>query len=363
MGACATAPKEIEYKNPNGSKNEQSDSKSIDGAINDNINTSSVFSNSNQSQNTTGFATDSKEEKKQLNVDIDDFPEDLSAFEQYLNLEPCHDSTYKMCPAIKRILYCLKYYKSLNITNVPQNKAKFEEFMHQTYNTKIIDDFYHLCQCHQHELQAVEQYGIDNGLTECDLAICMFAGRHYRANDNHGKDDKTENNVYFDIIDSLHFYIHHLYQTSFRFLANTPNDNDYIEAEDDEKNNAPYFDRDFARIHENIKKARATTQRFARMAQNQTKFAIKTDDQHGDNLAEDHESGSTYLDGVFEQLLLQNVDDHCIAKLKAYIMEEKYDTESLDMDIEIKSGNISNHIQNQQCMDAIIAMFKDSRCM
>ena len=60
------------------------------------------------------------------------------------------------------------------------------------------------------------------------LMIVILHGYSYNDNDNNNMDiSDPKFNFYIDIVDSLHFYIHHLYNTGFRLLPGS-NDKDIL---------------------------------------------------------------------------------------------------------------------------------------
>ena len=54
-----------------------------------------------------------------------------------------------------------------------------------------------------------------------------------------------------------------------------------------------------------------------------------------------------------------------IDNLKQYVIDNEYDTEGLEMDLQINdgNGNISKYINDKNCVDNIISMFDQSRSM
>ena len=60
---------------------------------------------------------------------------------------------------------------------------------------------------------------------------------------------------------------------------------------------------------------------------------------------------------------MRNIENKYINQLHEYIEDEDYCTESLDEDLLINKGNISQLIEDDICFDALSNMFKKSRCM
>ena len=60
-----------------------------------------------------------------------------------------------------------------------------------------------------------------------------------------------------------------------------------------------------------------------------------------------------------------NIKNETIKKLKKYIFLQEFDTESVNIDIQINNGNanIDKNINDKQCIHAIITKFDKSRRM
>ena len=143
-----------------------------------------------------------------------------------------------------------------------------------------------------------------------------------------------------------------------------------MENMDEIKHKSEYFDLQFARIHNKIRKSSEKTRRFSRISSATNKFTITNfvcidEKNHMDN-AQGYDNGDdTYLDSIFDELSNKGIDFEVINELKKYIIFEEYDTESVEFDMQIKNGNgnISNHINNKKCIDCIIEMFHEAHCM
>ena len=296
-----------------------------------------------------------------------DVPFDLSIFNN-AEIKQCSLSmNFQDCMSIKRLLCGLQYYTSLDIKNNSKNKDIFIHFMKEVYKSLILDDFYHLIQIHQQQLHDIKQYAVNNklGPKKCDIMICNFSSRHHKSDDNlsamvsNYAQDKYLN-FHIEIMDSLHFYIFHLYETSFRIIQQ-----DVGIQEDD--NTVECFDANFSRINKIVENSRATTARFSRISNKSNKFTIGLNDRYNDTEYDQNDGDKfrTYIDLLISDLYMKDINKGDVYSLDIFIKQQEYDTDSLEMDMQIDNGNgnILKAIKNRKIVDAVIARFKQSRGM
>ena len=150
------------------------------------------------------------------------FKFDLSIFNEVtVSLIKDRDHSYLKCVATQRLLVSLKYYSQLDIKNNQENHEIFCNFMDEIYQHQIHDDYHHFIRFHQNELQAITSFAINNyGFTKCDLSTCHYSDRHFRTNSASSQitsnDPIKYSNIYIETMDSFHFYLMHLYESSFR---------------------------------------------------------------------------------------------------------------------------------------------------
>ena len=180
-----------------------------------------------------------------------------------------------VCARIERLLSSLKYYDQLNASNHENGKQLFCDFMDTIYESKIFDDFYHLTKCHQKDLIDIKDLAISQyKMTKCELSNCNHSDRHFRVRTDHIYNNDKKNNIdddkywklHQETMDTLHFYVFHLYQGG---LRHTPNETEIIQ---DGDNISPYFDAVFQRICVYVKRSRGSADRFNRLHGN--KFDI-----------------------------------------------------------------------------------------
>ena len=63
-------------------------------------------------------------------------------------------------------------------------------------------------------------------------------------------------------------------------------------------------------------------------------------------------------------MLVTQTNNYYMTKLQNYVSEQHFDTESMDLDLQIQAGgNIENTIENEQCINYIKEMFKNTNSM
>ena len=291
---------------------------------------------------------------------------DMTIFENIQQKGEPNCREFKSCIAINRLLSSLRYYQSLELQTSIDHQEIFTSFANEVYRHPIlIQDFHHFQKEHDEQLQHIMEYAIANGLsTKCNINTCNYASRHYRVKDSKKHHVRMDPNLrfYADSLDSFHFYLFHLRQIGLRCInINSANDND--------ANHNEYkisYDPEFAQFRDDISSTQDSSERFNRVSPG-NKFDIKINDQFQDQQneqEEDHDSENniTYLDSMIDDLHHQNVDEAIVSKLVLYLIREKYDTESVDLDLKIKPGNIANYLSNdEKCLIAVVEKFTKSR--
>ena len=99
--------------------------------------------------------------------------------DQYLNT---HNKCryHVQCPSLLRIAAGLKYYSLLNPAKNLHQQYIFTNFTTTIY-TNILDDYIHLIQHHQHQIEDIQKEFIQNrGFTKCNIKSCNYTSRHHR---------------------------------------------------------------------------------------------------------------------------------------------------------------------------------------
>ena len=165
---------------------------------------------------------------------------DTTIFEH--NIQPPTDYHHEpeTCVSLQRLLTTLYY-------NTITNQKLFYEFMDTIYKQQIHDDYYHLILFHQRqltEIRSIMTSSLYQLKSTCQLSRCEFSNRHLRMiRDNVHQDVDISS----DTIDSIHFYLYHLYDVNLRNSANSN------AMKVDENTTNDYFDTDFFRIRNMVK--------------------------------------------------------------------------------------------------------------
>ena len=285
---------------------------------------------------------------------------DMSIF---LNQQPLknNDHSYQDCIAISRLLVSLKYYSDLNPHENHENRAIFENFTNEVYKNQIIDDYCHLQKYHNKEIQEILKQLQSNGQSiECDIKSCNFTSRHHRINDKEAINDTSDPSdpyygVYCDIMDSLHYYINHLFDAGLRCHSiEGIHDDDKKQDDDDddtEEINFDLYDETFAKILKETSSTKTASNKFPRLSMNK-KFNIKIHNEY-------QEKHITYLDQFFNHLYSNKAHHYQIQKLKEWMVDNGYDSESMNMDLKIddaKGGNIRRYINDDAKFATIMSI-------
>ena len=303
----------------------------------------------------------SKEEKQKDSSSID-----LSLFKN--DTKPsssCKD--FKSCISMNRLLLILQYNTLLKPLQNTENKEIFVKFMKEVYKQQIIDDIHHFTHRHGGQLQEIMEYSHQQyQFIHCELNQCAFASRHYRVSDNNNNNHSNDDRYfafYQDIVDSFHYYLHHLFHAGFRIKI-IDNDIDAQHVDDTKCDHDEYYDRDFAKRNKVMSNTRQSTQRFNRISSDSaSKFKIQSDQEQTADIEQKTGDEITYLDRVYENLRQIKVNTHDIQRLLQFVSNEQYDTESVDIDLQINNGhgNIAKFINNKEIINAMMTQFNRAR--
>ena len=213
---------------------------------------------------------------------------DLSIFKEDHDdeIENCQaindgDEALKKCIRLRRLMCSLKYYELLDTINNKQDKDIFLNFMTGIY-TDYLDHFTHFITMHQHQLQDINNALITEStysFKPCNVQKCKFTQR-YNGNNEQKKSNKENAadykfRFYQESMDSLHFYLYHLFDCGLRAVPSAPNDEELKNDDDDNNNikNGDCFDAEFSRINKTINDRKHITEQFDRF-EVKTKFSL-----------------------------------------------------------------------------------------
>ena len=298
---------------------------------------------------------------------------DLSVFNQQQQQEAACNNDFKSCECIKRVLTALQHYSLLDLHSNKDHQIIFNNFLNTVYSpSDLIMDFFHFKNIHDQEIQQIMVYALDYfKFPLCDVESCLFSSRLYRVNEAAAilnifdSDDKTSSlPVVISLLDSIHHYIFHLSVCGLRDFQDKDSDNKANEDQGDE-----YHDAEFAVMNKRILSTRPKTQKFSRLSAVK-KFSINIkNNNNNDDLKEESDGDViTYLDTIYMLLEKEGVNKKIISNLKNFVINEQFDTESMDLDLKIddndgNGGNIERTIKNDQCIKCIKNMFTKSTRM
>ena len=299
---------------------------------------------------------------------------DLTVFNEIYTLnQNCFN--HKSCVAIYRLLISLRYYSSFNLNSNQDDQNLFINFINEVYKHHLlIQDFHHLQNLHGEHINDIMEYNQNKKfLTECTIQSCNFASRHYRIMVENSSNDKICTNtrdpylnIYCDTMDSLHYYLCHLFQAGLRYDRNSGKNMDLSSKDNQQIDFDNCYDAEFERIGNSISKTQKASNRFKRISSG-TKFNIEVNEDVIQDMASDDEEndGITYIDSVFNQLVDHNIDQQVWTRLMKYLKIQEFDTESMDLDLKMMTtGNISEYmVDHQDCLNFIFSMFNQSPCV
>eukprot|EP01084_Bolivina_argentea_P136621 240611_1 len=229
------------------------------------------------------------------------------------------------------------------------HQKTFDEFINEIY-IEILNDYIHLHKVHSHQLQIINEI-----LPDCVIDNCQYCCRHHQTDINRNNDNPSLN-FYSNMMDSVHFYLYHCFDVGLRTKTlNAPNKIEEREEKKDDK----YFDEAFARINRRILETQRITKSFPRLSNTKNnKFNLVMNDEQIDDESNDN---NTNLDDIYEHLENHKVQENYIMKLKEFIENQEYDTNSCEYDLDINNGNIATHIQNNKCVETIKGLFKAAK--
>jgi len=261
----------------------------------------------------------------------------MNAFRDAIFEEHCGDK----CLSVLRIVYSLRHYHLLLKAKkkVDNDRTLFIEWCDSVYTAALLlDDYVHVMSKHN-DITSLSAMARQIKCPCSGAAECEWTGRHFRGRGR----DKAEKNAesvhfYIELMDTLHFNIFHLKEVGLRIdVADAKTD---AKAEDDDEDTL--VDAEMLRIRDIIKLKREQYT-FDRMDSADTnKFTI-VGTQKG---VKDDEEGNNQLmmEGMLEFI---NADVAGAELLKRYVVRENYDSESVEIEVNlfIDRGAQSNLLQ------------------
>ena len=258
------------------------------------------------------------------------------------------------CDALKRLISVVTYCSKFDLINNENDQHIFSNFISNLYKD-FLNDYIHLIDKHCNQLQKINDRLKRNKMNICNLETCIYSQRHNNdENYNNNKVDQDDNSLisfYIATIDSLHFYLFHLFECGLRVADGTKYQ------QNDNKENEGNVDLRFSTISDQISQCRKTTETFARF-QNNYKFNIQVENKS------DH-YGVTFMDALIEYLSNNDSNETPTETLtlNEYIQNEEFDTDAIKMDVATSSkGNIST-VCNAETMRRLMQFINTNKSM
>eukprot|EP01084_Bolivina_argentea_P169002 292995_1 len=260
---------------------------------------------------------------------------DINTFDnQHKCFAANNEEIIESCSSLKRLMHALKYYSLLDISNSKICGETLLNFIQNIYH-QFLDDFSHLIEEHQPQLHRIHASLLTNskyGFIQCDMKSCKYTSRHHSIRD----EDNINNNTVtvsdpmlrfcVEMMDSLHFYVFHLFDCGLRLISNANETTDSFE----ERKTAIY-------------PIVATFDRF----NNSTKFSINIQPNQNNN-------SETYLDELYTYLNDKKRENDCnYASLSKFLISEDFDTDTVEYDIIAGVGNILNNTKDTHCFASV----------
>ena len=245
----------------------------------------------------------------------------------------------EQCVVIQRLLRTLQYFSWPDIVRNVSNRDLFEEFM-QKIHFKIIDDYIHLVQTHGNDLDKPYLFSS----IKCDnMKQCEFTARRQKTNIK-VYDLNPKITFYKNIMDSLHFYLFHLYHSGLR-VTKHDEEEEIKDDNDDTNTDDEHFDKIFYRLNKQIEERKHLTKSFERFKSNKNnKFNLAVNNNN------ETTGDTTSLDALYDYLSKQkHIPAEVMNKLKDFVNSEEFDTESLRIDLHYYD-NVANFIQSNECI-------------
>eukprot|EP01084_Bolivina_argentea_P122941 217892_1 len=283
------------------------------------------------------------------------------------------------CFFLKRIIYAVKYYQSLNPRQSKEAQSTFIKFISEKYK-HYLDDVIHLTTKHEQHLELINNaLRMDNDFRGCDINSCSLTARHCGITNFVENDSKLDPLFLFyqDTFDTIHYYLIHLFETGMRLPQNNSNNDGTGKKTDGmwscvnaqflrkklmliikRKKLATFFDRFESKTSKNDRFLLKNQNQPIPMPEPLSKFTIQT------SVLFDEE---TFMDELFEVIRKQkNISDQEVLSLTNYLDEEEFDTDALMCDISVvnptsnrKQSNLLKDLDNHVCAELVYSYIQE----
>ena len=216
-------------------------------------------------------------------------------------------SLIAQCQYLQRLVNALNVYETWR--NIADQQS-LSSFFYETYPiTRFIDDIKHYKTLHSNDTNQLYQLqkellsSSDLKFIECSLKTCKFSRRHFSRNYKKITSQNADSLISFYCLemDNLHFNLFHLFESNYRQQIDTMSDND-----------ADYMQSDRIDVRNQFNRFNTATNKY------NIDSASSKINEKGDQ---------TFCDSLFEEL---NYGE----KILQYILDEEFETESINDDFE-----------------------------
>eukprot|EP01084_Bolivina_argentea_P113049 201572_1 len=260
---------------------------------------------------------------------------------------------YDDCSSITRLMTILLYYSK----TYSQNPNEFIDFCDKYYAKSYLKDYIHFICIHKNDINKNET---ENETCRM-VSTCSSTTRHYRDRTNEemktDENGETQQRLYVDIFDSIHFYMCHMAECGLRISINEDNIKDIV---DDEYSNCQ--DEVIAFIQNEIERKQAKCGLFKRLDNTKnSKFNIMQisninsgNEKIKIDWKKEMTQETTFTDQILECIASTGIKKSIVTDLREYLTCEEYDTDSIEFDF-FYFGDDGNMVQNfgYGCSDSI----------
>eukprot|EP01083_Nonionella_stella_P235457 827935_1 len=216
------------------------------------------------------------------------------------------DDPIEGCIVVKRLVVALAYYSRLDVQNSKEGQQIFIAFIKECY-PHILEDYAHLVNKHTNLETINNALRTKKVFDVCEVTKCACSTRHQSRETTKQSERPMDGIVQFysQLMDSLHFYLLHLFDCGLRTPNVTANDDD--DDDDTNEDHDQYFDKQFARVSRIVNERDHIRSSFGRFKTN-TKFNMQAPAATGES------SNTVYMDEVVRCLLYAQVKEDTIRK-------------------------------------------------
>ena len=275
------------------------------------------------------------------------------------------------CQYLSRVLGAIKYTQSLhqNMENEATKAVAMEMYINEEYRT-CLDDYNHIITTHSDHLEDIYQQ-----LHKCKLSNCFMAKRcnnndrrrdHQKShNNNIDADENFKANFYFDLLDRIHFWLHHQFDVGMRVqmdIMRYKDDGDYFT----DNTQVAEADREFEKMKQEIILKRDEYKMEQSKGYQHDKYTLHV--QKREYRAENGDDGQTFIDSILQQLQQEKIAVKTIESFTSFMEQEEYDSDAIIADInhitqDLHDSNIMQCFKNQSFCEFMQALSYDMNRM